>query len=156
MIEVDTKEPLDVVAQKIEAHAKKSDEHVIAAAMLVREARRRIEAGEAGDIKWYVWAPDNIKLSLSRLRELQRIAEADDPAKELERQRKLTQKRVEEHRAKKTAEKRELEAERRDLIVWAKKAPIEDVRRVLGLTASNDNAAGSIEERPGLAGEQAA
>ena len=45
MIEVDTKEPLDIVAQKIEAHAKKSDEHVISAALLMREARRRVDAG---------------------------------------------------------------------------------------------------------------
>ena len=94
MAEVNTKEPLDVVARQIEVHARKSDEHVISAAMLMREARRRVDAGEAGDITWYSWAPKNINLSLSRLRDFQRIAEAGDPAKELERQRKLTQKRV--------------------------------------------------------------
>ncbi len=155
MDEFERKESLDVVARKIKEHAEKSDEHVIAAAVLVREARRRVEAGEAGDIKWYAWAPENIKLSVSRLRDLQRIAAADDPAKELERQRKLMQKRVEEHREKKAAEKRALDEERQDLIAWAKKAPIEQVRRVLRQVASNDNVAGSIEERPRLGGQQA-
>ncbi len=130
---IEKKVPLEVVARKIKEHVDKSDEHVIAAAMLVREARRRVEAGEAGDIKWYAWAPENIRLSVSRLRDLQRIAAADDPAKELERQRKLMQKRVEEHREKKAAEKCELEAERRKLIAWAKKAPIEDVKQILRL-----------------------
>ncbi len=156
MTDAKTAEPLDVVARKIEQHAKKSDEHVIAAAMLMREARRRVEDGEAGDdIKWYAWALEKIKLSKSRLRDLQRIAAADDPAKELERQRKLMQKRVEKHREKKAAEKHELEEERQDLIAWAKKAPIERVRWVLRLTASNDNAVRSIEERPHLGSQQA-
>ena len=102
MIEVDTKEPLDVVSQEldvlsqeIEAHAKKSDEHVISAAVLIREVRRRVDTGEAGNTTWYAWAPKNINLSLPQLRYLQRIAEADDAVKEPERQRKLTQKRVE-------------------------------------------------------------
>lgn len=130
---IEKKEPLKVVARKIKEHAEKSDEYVISAAKLVAEARRRVEAGEAGDTTWYAWAPENIDLSLSRLRDLQRIAAADDPAKELERQRKLMQKRVEEHREKKAAEKRELEAERRELIAWAKKAPIEDVKQILRL-----------------------
>ncbi len=131
MIEVDTKEPLDVVAQKIEAHAKKSDEHVISAALLMREARRRVDAGEAGDIKWGGWALENIKLSPSRLRDLQRIAVADDPMKELERQRKLTQMRVAEHRLKRAGETWRLDKERSQMIAWAKKAPIELVRRAL-------------------------
>ena len=46
MIEVDTKEPLEVVARQIEAHARKSDEHIISAAMLMREARRRVDSGD--------------------------------------------------------------------------------------------------------------
>ena len=66
------------------------------------------------------------------------------------------QKRVEEHREKKAAEKHELEEERQSLIAWAKKAPIEQVRRILRLTASNDNAVRSIEERPSPGSEQAA
>jgi hypothetical protein len=127
----DSNDPLDVVARKIVAHANKADENVISAAMLVREARRRVEAGEAGDVKWYGWAPKNIKLSVSRLRELQRIAAADDPAAELERQRKLTQKRVEEHRERKATERQAQDPERSRLIAWAREEPIEKVRAVL-------------------------
>ena len=158
MDEVDTKEPLDVVAGKIEAHAKKADEHVISAAMLMREARRRVDAGEAGDITWYAWAPKNINLSPSRLRDLQNIAEADDPAKELERQRELTRVRVENHREKKAAEAWKLDEERRDLIAWAKKEPIEKVRQVLRLVGSQAYGApsASIETRPTAEREQAA
>ena len=158
MIEVDTKEPLEVVARQIEAHARKSDEHIISAAMLMREARRRVDDGEAGDIKWYAWALKNIHLSPSRLRDFQKIADAEDPMKELERQRKLTQKRGEEHRAKKAAEAWRLDEERRDLIAWAKKAPIEKVRRVLRQV--NGQADGgppaSIETRPTAGRQQAA
>ncbi len=158
MTEVDTKGSLDEVARQIEVHARKSDEHIISAAMLMREARRRVDDGEAGDIKWYAWAPKNSHLSLSRLRDLQRIAEADDPKKELERQRKLTQKRGEKHRAKKAAEAWRLDEERRDLIAWAKKAPIEKVRRVLRQV--NGQADGgppaSIETRPTAGRQQAA
>ncbi len=158
MTEVDTKEPLDVVARQIEAHAKKSDEHVISAAMLMREARRRVDAGEAGGITWCAWALNNIKLSPSRLRDLQKIADADDPMKELERQRKLTQKRVEEHRAKKAAEAWRLDEERRDLIAWAKKAPIEKVRRVLRQVNGQADGAppASIETCPTARRQQAA
>ncbi len=133
MDEFERKETLDVVARKIKEHAEKSDEYVIEAANLVAEARRRVKAGEAGNIKWYTWARENIDLSYSRLYELQCIAEADDPRKELERIRKLTRERVKEHRERKAAEKRALEEERQDLIAWAKKAPIAEVRRVLGM-----------------------
>lgn len=82
------KESLGALAEKIAHCATQADEHTITAALLIREARKRVEAGEAGDTTWYEWAPKNIKLSLSRLRELQRIAEAQDPRKELERLRK--------------------------------------------------------------------
>lgn len=156
MTKAKTAEPLEVVARKIKEHAEKSDDLVIAAAKLVAEARQRVEAGEAGDIKWYAWAPKKINLSLSRLYELQCIAEADDPRKELERIRKLTRERVKEHREKKAAKKRALEEERQELIAWAKKEPIEKVRWILRLTRSNDTAVRSIEERPSPGSEQAA
>ncbi len=106
------------------------------------ESRKRVEAGEAGDTNWYSWATKNIKLSLSRLRELQRIAAADNPRKELERQRKVTQKRVERHREKKSSAPlrnggatvkvtAELGVDRRNLIEWARSAPIDRVTEVL-------------------------
>ena len=158
MIEVDTKEPLDVVARQIEAHAKKSDEHVILAAMLMREARSRVDDGEAGDITWYEWAPNNIHLSRSRLYELQCIAAAKDPAAEIERLRLLIRERVKMHRERKAAETRALEEERRDLIAWAKKAPIEEVRTVLRQVGKQAGGAPMvlIETRPTEGRKQAA
>ena len=99
--------------------------------MLVREARRRVDGGEAGKNTWHEWARENIKLSPSRLHELQCIAGADDPAEELGRIRQLTRERVKNHRASKAIEARGLEDERRQLIAWAKTAPLEDVSRVL-------------------------
>ncbi len=82
------KEPLETLAEKIAQCATQADDQTIEGARLISEARKRVEAGEAGDTTWYSWAPKNIKLSMSRLRELQRIAEAQDPRKELERLRK--------------------------------------------------------------------
>ena len=59
---------------------------MIEAAMLIREARKRVEAGEVGKADWETWARENIRLCDTRLRELQRIAKAEDPRKEIERQ----------------------------------------------------------------------
>lgn len=157
MESAESKEPLDVVARKIETLARKADDQVIAAALLVREARRRVEAGEAGDIKWYGWAPKNINLSVSRLRELQRIAEADDPAAEIERQRKLTQKRVENYRERQAATKEALDPERRRLIAWAKVAPIERVKMVLRQAGIQiDNGSVQSTEEPSVIAHQEA
>jgi hypothetical protein len=125
------KEPLDIIARKIAEHAVQADEHVIKAAMLVREARQRVEAGEVGNITWYKWGLKYIKLSPSRLRELQRIAAAEHPYKELERQRRASQKRVEKHRRKNAAEWRAMAKERKQLRIWAEEAPIEDVKWIL-------------------------
>ncbi len=64
-------ETLETLAVKIAQYATEADEQTIEAAKLFREARKRVEAGEAGDITWYSWGPKNIKLLLPRLRELQ-------------------------------------------------------------------------------------
>ncbi len=81
-------ETLGVLAEKIARYATEADEKTLEAAKLVGEARERVEAGGAGDTSWYSWGPKIIKLSIPRLRELQRIAEAKAPRKELERLRK--------------------------------------------------------------------
>ncbi len=81
-------ETLEALAVKIAQYATEADERTIEAAKLVGEARKRVEAGEAGEVKWYEWGRKNIKLLLSRLRELQRIAAAQDPQKELKRLRR--------------------------------------------------------------------
>ncbi len=145
-------EALEALAEKIARYATEADEKTIEAAKLIREARKRVEAGEAGDTNWYSWAPKNIKLSPSRLRELQRIAEAEDPRKELERGRKKTRERVERHREKKksaplrnggasVAETAEMEDDRKSLIEWARSAPIDRVTEALSYTRQLESAA---------------
>lgn len=134
-----SQEALHAVARRIEAHAHAADQETIEAALLLRDLRRRIEAGEAGDVKWYAWARENIQLGQTRVRELQRIAEAEDPQAEIESLRRRIRERVERHRA--AAERRRVEAvkevdadledERARLIAWAREAPLEDVRRIL-------------------------
>ena len=144
-------ETLEVLAEKIARYATEADEKTIEAAKLIVEARKRVEAGDAGDITWYSWALENIKLSPSRLRELQRIAEAEDPQKELERQRMVTRKRVERHREKKKSaplrnggtsleETAEVEDDRQSLIAWAREAPLNHVAATLAYVRRYDAA----------------
>ena len=122
-------EPIPVLVKNIEARANKSVDHIITAAMLVRELRRRVEAGEVGDVKWYAWARQNINLGLSRLCELQSIAKAKDPRKELRRLRDLALKRTQKFRAKEI-QQCDSEPERAAVIQWAREAHIDDVRRI--------------------------
>ncbi len=81
-------ETLATLAEKIARYATEADEKTIEAAKLIREARKRVEAGEAGEVKWYEWGRKNIKLLITHLRELQLIAAAEDPRKQLHRLRK--------------------------------------------------------------------
>lgn len=145
-----TPKSLEALAAEIEQKSKQADEHVLEAAKLIAEARRRVEAGEAGDATWYGWARENIGLSPSRLYELQSIAEAPDPATELERQRQANRERVKEHREKQKARERlAREPERKQLIDWAKEAPIEDVRWLLQKAQGRINPAANANEPPG-------
>jgi vacuolar-type H+-ATPase subunit I/STV1 len=96
--DISENEPLESIAKRIAECANQADEKVLQAARLIREARKRVEAGQAGDIKWYPWAETNIKLSKSRLRELLNIAEAEDSKKELERLRGLNNARQTRYR----------------------------------------------------------
>ena len=145
-------ETLETLAEKIAQSATEAEEHTIKAALLVREARKRVEAGEAGEVTWYEWARKNIKLSMSRLRELQRIAKAEDPKKELERIRKKTQERVERHREKKRSAPlrnggatvtvtAELEDDRKSLIEWGHSAPLDHVTQALSYVRRFDSTA---------------
>jgi hypothetical protein len=144
-------ETLEALAVKIARYANEADEKTIEAAMLLREARERLEAEGASTAEWYSWAGKNIKLSETRLRELLSIAEAEDPQKELKRQRNMTRKRVERHREKKKSaplrnggpslkETAEIEEERQSLIEWARSAPLDRVTEALSYIRRFDSA----------------
>ena len=173
---------LDDLAEKIVKFSNEADERVIEAAKLVREARGRVERGEAGDVTWYEWARKNIKISGSRLRELQRIAKADEPMMELERTRKMTDKRVRDHRERKklaalrnggdtAGQAAQLEPKREQLIEIAQSASLNHIEKLLslyqelaaeiGTTASDQDVdhagdAGPSEVAPKCAGVQIA
>lgn len=148
---------LEVLVRRIEEKANAADEHVIEAAKLIAQARARIGAGEEGEgVKWAEWALKNIRLSPSRLYELQTIGEAQDPAAELERLRHLNRERQKDFRDRNSkkpvvtppqteagsnsepktqhAPDRKSEPERAELIAWAKSAPLDEVRRILAMT----------------------
>ena len=153
-------ESLEALAERIASCANPTDDKMIEAAMLIREARKRFAAGEVGKADWETWARENINLGDSRLRQLQRIANAKDPQKELERQQKMTRERVERHREKKKSaalrnagasltETAELEEDRQSLIAWAQSAPIERVTAVLSYARQVDAAdANSSSDEP--------
>jgi len=98
-------ESLEALAERIVQCANEADEKAIEAAILIRQARDRVNRGDAGKITWTKWASVNIKLSKTRLRELHRIAKAEDPRQELKRQRDLAQKRAAKFREKQKAKK---------------------------------------------------
>jgi hypothetical protein len=92
---------LEEMAVKIVEHANKADDHTIEAAFLIRKARKLVDEGKAGQlVTWSEWATKHIDLGESRLRELQRIADADDPKAELERIRAGNRERAAKCRAK--------------------------------------------------------
>ncbi len=118
------------LVKKIEATAEKSDDHTIEAAKRLRELRRLIEAGEVGEVKWYIWVTENVRLRKSRVRVLLRIAEAPDPRAEAVRQREMNARRQAKHRAGQ-ATLRDLASECREIINWARKASVSDAKAIL-------------------------
>ena len=137
-------ETLETLAVKIVQYSNEADARVIEAAKLVLEARERVEKREAGDITWYEWARKNIKLSGSRLRELQRISEAEDPKAELERIRVQGRKRQAQHRDKKKpaplrnggdtdGQAAQLDPKREQLIEFVQSAPLSHIEKLLSL-----------------------
>ena len=118
------------LVKEIEATAEKSDDHTIKAAKRLRELRRLIEAGEVGEVKWYIWVMENVRLRKSRVRVLMRIAEAPDPRAEAVRQREMNGRRQAKYRARQ-APLSDLAPECREIIKWARKAPVSDAREIL-------------------------
>ena len=124
------KASLQDLARQIESHANKADERTLAAALLVRQARARIEAGEAGiGVKWFEWALKNIQLSKSRLSELQSIAQADNPQAEMERRRQMTNDRQKRKRERDVQAARMQEPVRKQMSAWLKDAPCEMIEK---------------------------
>lgn len=125
----EAKVPLEALVQEIEQRTLRSDDHKLTAALCLREARERIQAGELGPgVKWEEWARQNIKLGMSQLYLLDAIGRAKDPAAELARQRKIERERKRRSRVRRVAKERSLEPLRRRLIRFATDAPIEEVR----------------------------
>ena len=87
-------EELSQLAGEIESTAKMADEYLVAASKALRDARRLIENGKAGDANWYAWVDRSVKLPQAQKRILVRVAEADDPAKVIERQRRRLAARI--------------------------------------------------------------
>ena len=120
------------LVKKIEATAEKSDDHTIETAKRLRELRGLIEAGEVGEVNWYAWVKENVNLRKSRVRVLMRIAEASDPRAEAVRQREMNGRRQAKYRAGQ-ATLSDLAPECREIIKWARKAPVSDARAILGI-----------------------
>ena len=118
------------LVKEIETTAKKSDDHTIELAKHLRELRGLIEAGAVGEVNWYAWVKENVKLHKTRLCALMRIAEASDPRAEAVYQREMNAKRQTKYRAGQ-ATLRDLAPECRDIIKWARKASISDARAIL-------------------------
>ena len=120
------------LVKKIEATAENSDDQTIETAKCLRELRRLIEAGAVGEVNWYAWVKENVKLHKTRLRVLMRIAEASDHRAEAVRQREMNAKRQAKYRAGQ-APLRDLAPECRQIINWARKASVSDARDILGI-----------------------
>ena len=64
------------LVKEIETTAEKSDDHTIELAKHLRELRGLIEAGAVGEVNWYTWARENVRLKKARLCALMRITAA--------------------------------------------------------------------------------
>ncbi len=118
------------LVKEIETTAEKSDDHTIEAANRLRELRGLIEAGAVGEVNWYAWVEENVRLRKSRLYVLMRIAEAPDSRAEAVRQREMNARRQAKYRAGQ-ATLSDLAPECREIIKWAKKASVSDARAIL-------------------------
>ncbi len=120
------------LVKRIEATAKKSDDHTIELAKGLRELRGLIEAGAVGEVNWCTWVGENVRLRKSRVYVLMRIAEASDPRAEALRQREMSARRQEKYRVGQ-ATLSDLAPECRAIIKWARKASVPNARAILGV-----------------------
>jgi hypothetical protein len=95
-------DPLDVVAGKIVAYIKKSDDQVISAAMLLLDAKKRVENGEGGG-DWIKWRGKHLsKLSPQWVNRLLEIARSPDPHEKLAEMRDKNAQANRNHRQQKS------------------------------------------------------
>ncbi len=118
------------LVKKIEATAEKSDDHTIETAKCLRELRGLIEAGAVGEVNWYAWVGENVRLRKSQLCVLMRIAEAPDSRAEAVRQREMNSRRQAKFRAGQ-ATLSDLAPECREIIKWARQASVSDAKAIL-------------------------
>jgi len=118
------------LVKKIEATAENSDDQTIETAKCLRELRCLIQAGAVGEVNWYAWVEENVRLRKSQLCVLMRIAEAPDSRAEAVRQRKMNARRQLKYRAGQ-ATLSDLAPECRQIIKWARKASVSDARAIL-------------------------
>ena len=118
------------LVKKIEATAENSDDQTIETAKCLRELRCLIQASAVGEVNWYAWVEENVRLRKSQLCVLMRIAEAPDSRAEAVRQREMNARRQTNYRARQ-APLRDLASECREIIKWARNASVSDARVIL-------------------------
>ncbi len=118
------------LVKEIETTAEKSDAHTIKVAEHLRELRRLIKAGAVGEVNWYTWAGENVRLKKARLCALMRIAEASNPRTEAVHQHEMNARHQTKYQAGQ-ATLRNLAPECREIIKWARKASVSDARAIL-------------------------
>lgn len=118
---------LDQLANEIETNARWGDEHLLETAILVRELKLRIEAGEAGNgVKWTEWAQTRFGRGKTWLYELNAIASAKDPKAALAHYRKKNSERQKLFNERLV----EQDPERCEVIKLIRKMDINHVRKV--------------------------
>jgi hypothetical protein len=104
-----TRNPLDVVAEKILAFWKKADDQRVFAAMLLKQAKERVEAGEdARFASFPEWCRERLPGRSNRdIRRLLQIANAPDPKSMLDNMRAKTREDTRRWREKSRTDSRE-------------------------------------------------
>lgn len=69
------------------ANADQADQFRIIAGRKLIEARRRVEAGEAGEVSWSAWVKQHVQRSLGDIRKIMALARAPDAAEALKKER---------------------------------------------------------------------
>jgi len=119
--------PIEDLVLEIEAASNSDDERFIANALLFREVRRRIEAGELGrGIKWLEWAREHFSLRRTALYKLNYVGGATDPKAALDEFRFRENQRQKTHR-----QRQEDGGDERDLLVaLVRRLPLEKVMKL--------------------------